>query len=123
MNCETITEDLQAFLDNELKDARRSEHKVMVDSDSETQTEFASQVASDSPSPAAAFEQQEAQNQVQGALTRLDAEQRDPILLREYEGLSYEEIAEITGCNLGTVKSRLNRARNSFAQLIEPLVQ
>lgn len=42
--------------------------------------------------------------------------------LRELEGKSYEEIAEITGVNLGTVKSRLHRARNSFAQRIEPLL-
>jgi RNA polymerase sigma-70 factor (ECF subfamily) len=40
--------------------------------------------------------------------------------LRELEGKSYEEIAEITGVNLGTVKSRLHRARHSFAQRIEP---
>lgn len=42
--------------------------------------------------------------------------------LRELEGKSYEEIAEITGVNLGTVKSRLHRARNSFAQRIEPFL-
>jgi RNA polymerase sigma-70 factor (ECF subfamily) len=42
--------------------------------------------------------------------------------LRELEGKSYEEIADITGVNLGTVKSRLHRARNSFAQRIEPLL-
>jgi len=41
-------------------------------------------------------------------------------VLRELEGRSYQEIAEITGCNLGTVKSRLNRARNTFAHLISP---
>lgn len=40
--------------------------------------------------------------------------------LRELEGRSYEEIAAITGVNLGTVKSRLHRARNSFAERIEP---
>ena len=48
---------------------------------------------------------------------------REVFVLRELEGKSYQEIAEITGCNLGTVKSRLNRARNSFAQLIEPLLE
>jgi RNA polymerase sigma-70 factor, ECF subfamily len=42
--------------------------------------------------------------------------------LRELEGKSYEEIAEITGVNLGTVKSRLHRARTSFAEKIEPLL-
>ena len=42
------------------------------------------------------------------------------LVLRELEGKSYEEIAEITHTNLGTVKSRLNRARTSFADLIEP---
>ena len=48
---------------------------------------------------------------------------RAVFVLRELEGKSYAEIADITGCNLGTVKSRLNRARNSFAQLIEPLLE
>ena len=42
--------------------------------------------------------------------------------LRELEGKRYEEIADITGVNLGTVKSRLHRARSSFAQRIEPLL-
>jgi RNA polymerase sigma-70 factor (ECF subfamily) len=42
--------------------------------------------------------------------------------LRELEGKSYEEISDITGVNLGTVKSRLHRARSSFALRIEPLL-
>jgi RNA polymerase sigma-70 factor (ECF subfamily) len=53
---------------------------------------------------------------------RLPEHHREVFVLRELEGKSYQEIAEITGCNLGTVKSRLNRARNSFAQLIGPIL-
>jgi RNA polymerase sigma-70 factor, ECF subfamily len=52
----------------------------------------------------------------------LPVHHRQVFVLREMEGKTYEEIAEITGCNLGTVKSRLNRARNNFAQLIAPLL-
>src|SRR5260221_9949836 len=53
---------------------------------------------------------------------RLPEHHREAFVLRELEGKSYQEIAEITGGNLGTVKSRLNRARNSFAQLIGPIL-
>jgi RNA polymerase sigma-70 factor (ECF subfamily) len=54
---------------------------------------------------------------------QLPAHHREVFVLRELEGKSYEEIAEITGVNLGTVKSRLNRARAAFAEVVAPLVQ
>lgn len=57
---------------------------------------------------------------VESSVEQLPEHHRQVFVLRELEGKSYEEIAEITGCNLGTVKSRLNRARNSFAAIIEP---
>jgi RNA polymerase sigma-70 factor (ECF subfamily) len=57
---------------------------------------------------------------VEESVAQLPAHHREVFVLRELEGKSYEEIAEITDCNLGTVKSRLNRARNSFAEIIEP---
>ena len=57
---------------------------------------------------------------VDQCVQRLPEHHREVFVLRELEGKSYQEIAEITACNLGTVKSRLNRARNSFAQLIGP---
>jgi len=55
---------------------------------------------------------------VDQCVDQLPTHHRAVFVLRELEGKSYAEIADITGCNLGTVKSRLNRARNSFAQLI-----
>ena len=59
---------------------------------------------------------------VEETVAKLPEHHRNVFILRELEGKSYEEIAEITDCNLGTVKSRLNRARNSFAEIIAPYV-
>jgi RNA polymerase sigma-70 factor (ECF subfamily) len=57
---------------------------------------------------------------VEESVAKLPEHHRQVFVLRELEGRSYEEIAAITDCNLGTVKSRLNRARNAFAAIIEP---
>src|SRR5450631_2289875 len=59
---------------------------------------------------------------VEDTVAKLPEHHRQVFVLRELEGKSYEEIAEITDCNLGTVKSRLNRARNAFASIIEPKI-
>jgi RNA polymerase sigma-70 factor (ECF subfamily) len=59
---------------------------------------------------------------VEWTVSQLPEHHRVVFVLRELEGKSYEEISDITGCNLGTVKSRLNRARNNFAAVIAPLL-
>jgi RNA polymerase sigma-70 factor (ECF subfamily) len=59
---------------------------------------------------------------VDRAVSKLPEHHRIVFVLRELEGKTYEEISEITGVNLGTVKSRLNRARNNFAQVIAPML-
>ncbi|MFQ5549937.1 MAG: sigma-70 family RNA polymerase sigma factor [Gemmatimonadales bacterium] len=68
------------------------------------------------------FRKRHLREMVEWSVAQLPHHHRVVFVLRELEGKTYEEIAEITGCNLGTVKSRLNRARNRFAQVIEPLV-
>lgn len=60
---------------------------------------------------------------VEASVAKLPEHHRQVFVLRELEGKSYEEIAEITNCNLGTVKSRLNRARNSFAEIVAPEIE
>ncbi len=69
------------------------------------------------------FRKRHLRDLVQWAVQQLPEHHRDVFVLRELEGKTYEEIAVITGCNLGTVKSRLNRARNRFAQVIAPALQ
>ena len=64
-----------------------------------------------SPLPEEAAERAETRRQVREALLALPDDYREVLLLRETEQLSYAEIAEITGLELGTVKSRISRAR------------
>lgn len=56
---------------------------------------------------------------LQAALATLPPEHREAIVLVGAAGLSYEEAAEIAGCALGTIKSRVNRARNRLAQILD----
>ena len=55
---------------------------------------------------------------IDSAIQRMDEHHRVPFVMREVDDLSYEEIAEAIGIPVGTVKSRLNRARNSFRSLL-----
>lgn len=57
---------------------------------------------------------------VDATVARLPASHRAVFVLRELEGKRYEDIAAATDATLGTVKSRLNRARNAFARMIAP---
>ena len=59
-------------------------------------------------------------NRVREAIQQLPAESREIILLREYEELSYQEIATILDCPAGTVMSRLARARAKLRALLSP---
>lgn len=66
------------------------------------------------PSPLARMEEKEKMGLIQKALDSLPAEFKMVVTLRDVEGLSYEDITEITGLNLGTVKSRIARARKDL---------
>jgi RNA polymerase sigma-70 factor (ECF subfamily) len=59
---------------------------------------------------------------VNQAIEALSDDLRQAITLREIEGLSYEEIAELMDCPIGTVRSRIFRARESIAQKLRPLL-
>ena len=58
---------------------------------------------------------------VDGAIAALPEDLRRAVILREYDGLSYEEIAETMGCPVGTVRSRIFRAREAIDRQLRPV--
>jgi len=60
---------------------------------------------------------------LEAGLQSLPEKYRLAIVLKDIDGLSYEEIAEIMECELGTVKSRLSRARSMLRKVLEPLIK
>ena len=71
--------------------------------------------------PHATYVSNTEREQVRTAIQQLPIEFREIIILREYEELSYQEIATILECPLGTVMSRLARARSKLRDLLSPL--
>ena len=59
---------------------------------------------------------------VNAAMEALPEELRQAVTLREIEGMSYEEIAAVMNCPIGTVRSRIFRAREAIAERLRPLL-
>ncbi len=57
---------------------------------------------------------------VREAIAKLPPKLREPLILRDFEGMSYQEISETTGIESGTVKSRIFRAREALKKQLEP---
>ncbi|TMI79806.1 MAG: sigma-70 family RNA polymerase sigma factor [Bacillati bacterium ANGP1] len=74
-------------------------------------------------SPEAVLEKERLDRAIQGALGALSADLRLAVVLSDVEGFSYEEIATILRVPLGTVKSRLHRARQILQQRLRPYVE
>lgn len=72
--------------------------------------------------PEAMLASKEIAEAVNSAVAALSEDLRQAITLREIEGLSYEEIAELMSCPIGTVRSRIFRAREAIAQRLRPLL-
>lgn len=76
------------------------------------------EIRSTAPGPEEMLDRSETQAMIQQCLDNLSDDYRTILVMREIQELAYEEIAEILGCSLGTVKSRLSRARQALKEKI-----
>jgi RNA polymerase sigma-70 factor, ECF subfamily len=77
---------------------------------------------SDVDTPESLLLTEEIKGKVAEVIQKLPSDLRQAITLRELEGLSYEEIAEVMDCPIGTVRSRIFRAREAIDQVVQPLL-
>lgn len=77
-------------------------------------------IADSAPSPDETILRREVSDAIRQAMVKLPEQFRTAIVLREVEGLSYEEIAILTKTEMGTVKSRIARARSKLQELLKP---
>ena len=80
-------------------------------------------IEDESESPLVVLEKKEKMKIIQGAIDSLPAEQKMVVVLRDIEGLSYDEIINITGHRLGTVKSKLSRARLILREKLRGIIK
>jgi RNA polymerase sigma-70 factor, ECF subfamily len=101
---------------NQLRQRKTAPDTVELDSDEHG----ADRAVDSAKDPYAALVSNFEQERVRHAIEQLPLEFREIVLLREYEELSYEEIASMLQCPVGTVMSRLARARSKLRDLLVP---
>ncbi|HLK56113.1 MAG TPA: sigma-70 family RNA polymerase sigma factor [Chthonomonadaceae bacterium] len=102
------------------KRTRNKQHLSLEEYIELEENSVARQIEDPSPTPGEAAEQRERHDVLQSAIASLPDYQRAMIVLYHTEGLSYEEIAGVMELPIGTVKSRLNRARLVLREKLEP---
>lgn len=88
-----------------------------------TEGQPAAEPESDLPSAEMRLANVQTRRQIDNALKMLPDQARTVFVLRELEGLSYEEIADVAGIKLGTVRSRLFHARKRLREILQPWVE
>ena len=90
--------------------------------DDDDETSRVERELTDGETPESVLASKEIAQAVSAAMDALSDDLRQAITLREIEGLSYEEIAELMNCPIGTVRSRIFRAREAIALRLRPLL-
>jgi RNA polymerase sigma-70 factor (ECF subfamily) len=109
----------------ELADIRRdpvSTESSLARGDDDEETSLVENGLNDEATPEALLASKQIAATVNAAIEALSDDLRQAVLLREVEGLSYEEIAEAMNCPIGTVRSRIYRAREAIAARLRPLL-
>lgn len=105
---------------DELRKRKRVSHPISLDAPRRVDDgEIEWDIVSDYPSPDDNLATREFYDRLKVAIADLPEAFRTTIVLREIEGLAYEEIAEMTGVSLGTVKSRIARARGKLQTVLQ----
>ncbi len=115
---------LNLFYDELRKRPRRIKTVSMDQSyeDDSGESEFYKEIKDSKLKPDEIISNIETRDAIKTAMGQLPEQFRTAIVLRELQGLQYEEIAELLGCALGTVKSRIWRARERLQVILEPLL-
>jgi RNA polymerase sigma-70 factor (ECF subfamily) len=115
---------LNLFYDELRKRPRRIKTVSMDQSyeDDSGESEFYKEIKDSKLKPDELISNLETRDAIKAAMSQLPEQFRTAIVLRELQGLQYEEIAELLGCALGTVKSRIWRARERLQVILEPLL-
>jgi RNA polymerase sigma-70 factor (ECF subfamily) len=95
---------------------------AMVSTDQGEEPSRAENELSDGETPETVLASRQVASVVNAAIDALSEDLRQAIVLREIEGLSYEEIADVMNCPIGTVRSRIFRAREAIASKLRPLL-
>lgn len=104
-----------------LDELRKKKNKKVYSLDEEIHAEdgeIQRQIMSNDPLPDEIAEKEELKRIVNSAINSLPEEQKIVITLRDLQGLSYDEISEVLDCPVGTVKSRINRARQALKNVL-----
>lgn len=100
-------------------DYRRSKKNITLDDERDPKYNSESFTSGVDSNPDQIIEKKERIKLIQNAIKDLTYDHRAVIILRDIEGFTYEEISEITGHKLGTVKSKLSRARNDLREKLK----
>jgi len=109
-----------------IDEIRKRKNKTTISLDKEPEGDdgpMENQLLKDENTPETEFIKKDMARQIQKAIEKLPTDSRSVIVLRDISGLSYEEIAKITGINLGTVKSRIARARSNLQKELKILLE